>query len=192
MHVPQAKASLHHDPGDANLTVEDELWTTVGNLSSEHLMKQLQWYATTRFQSVMELCITCPEKATNILLNVRYADMYILALTSPDELSSSTSNTSIKCAYCRFLIIHISLTEGSIPLLMLNGTGAVINTKAHAHGCAKLRNDPVTFTCTVVEEVLFLNGWKQIEGKWTQVRMKYKTSDSRRTHCCNLCFMMIG
>ena len=67
--------------------------------------------------------------------------MYILALTSPDELSSSTSNTSIKCAYCRFLIIHISLTEGSIPLLMLNGTGAVINTKAHAHGCAKLRND---------------------------------------------------
>ena len=42
--LSQVKVYLHHNPGDANLTVE-ELRAMVGNLSSEHLIKQLQQYA---------------------------------------------------------------------------------------------------------------------------------------------------
>ena len=42
--LSQAKVYLHHNPGDANLTV-DELRAMVGNLSSEYLMKRLQRYA---------------------------------------------------------------------------------------------------------------------------------------------------
>lgn len=43
--LSQAKVYLHHNPGDANLTIE-ELRAMVGNLSSEHLMKRLQRYAS--------------------------------------------------------------------------------------------------------------------------------------------------
>ena len=103
--ICQAKIYLHHNPGDANLTVE-ELRTMVGNLSSELLMKRLQRYAAKIqgcsqywFQRYQELRALLDQKGpptffwTVSSADMYWIDLYHLMMNSP----CSTNNTSNAC-----------------------------------------------------------------------------------------------
>ena len=79
--LSQAKVYLHHNPGDANLTV-DELRAMVGNLSSEYLMKRLQRYAA-NVQGSNQYWFQCHQKI-RALLNQKGPPTFFWTVSSAD------------------------------------------------------------------------------------------------------------
>lgn len=81
--ISQASVYLHHNPGDANLTIE-ELQAMVGSLSSELLMKRMERHAAKilgsnqyRFQRHQELHALLDQKGPpTFFWTVSSADMY--------------------------------------------------------------------------------------------------------------------
>ena len=210
--LSQAKVYLHHNPGDANLTIK-ELQAMVGNLSSEHLMKRLQRYASKVqgsnqywYQRYQELRAILDQKGPpTFFWTVSSADTYWpelhnlmmhpsgAQLTHQMRVQAVINNPHITDWYFSSKLsdwidhwLYKTLdTEWHWCRYEYQARGST-----HAHGCAKLKNDPGL--CTLVEKAAV--GWLASNRHQDDMNMSDDIEPSRKEKLPKLlhCSMLTG
>ncbi len=173
--LSQAKIYLHQHPRDANLTLED-LQAMVGEMSAEHLMKRMQRYASKVqgsnqywFQRYLELRTLLEQRGSpTFFWTVSSADTYWPELHSlMPHPTDPTHSMRVQA-----VIQYPHLTDWYFTAKLKNWVETwlykVLDAEwhwyrieyqargsTHAHGCAKLRNDPDI--CSLVQKAAI--GW---------------------------------
>ena len=174
--LSQANIYLMQHPGDANLTIED-LRSMVKDMSAKQLMNRVQMYATkiqgTRQywrQKNMELLALCDQKGyPTFYFTVSAADNYwpdLQRLLQQPE--GATHGMRVQA-----VINHPNLTDwffaAKLPQFIQHWLYGCLDAKwhwyryewqargsIHAHGCAKLKNDPGL--CELISKAAL--GWR--------------------------------
>lgn len=187
--LSQARIYLQHNPTDAHLTVE-ELRAMVGQFSAEHLMKRIQRYAAKLlgsnpywFQRYLELRSLFEQKGpATFFWTVSSADHYWPDLHALMHTEHTTNQMRIQAVVTNPHIADWYFTNKMrdfVQTWLLKVLDAQwywyrfeyqARGSTHAHGCAKLRNDPGL--CDLVK--LAAVGWL---AEQQQVTLTNTTSD---------------
>ena len=169
--LSQSSVYLHHHPADANLTVED-LQSMVGSMSAAHLMSRLQRYAAKIqgssqywFQRHQELQALLHEKGpptffwTVSSADNHWPEMHNLMMHSTTPTTRSMRiQAVINQPHIADWFFTVKLSD-FVEQWLYEALGAEwhwyrleyqARGSTHAHGCAKLKNDPGT--CSLVQK----------------------------------------
>ena len=155
--ISQAKVYLHHNPGDANLTVE-ELRVMVGNLSSTQLMRRLQRCAA-KVQGSNQHWYQCHQEL-RALLDQKGPPTFFWTVSSADTYWPELHN------------------------LMMHPTGAQPTHQMRVQ--AVINNPHITDWYFSSKLSDWIDHWlyKTLDAEWHWCRYEYQARRSTHAHSC--------